>query len=265
MWLAAAFVLVGHAPPYALAQGPLAYPTKPIRLIVPYPPGAGADSIGRALADSLNDALKQPVIVDNRAGAGAAVGTAIAAKAPPDGYTLLTATSGGMVYAPALGMKVGYDPLNDFAPVSLLGHVAYSLVTYDGLAPSTVREFVAYAKARPGALNFGSPGTGSPNHIGGVLLMRLTGIEMVHVPYKGGALVLTDMIAGQMHAAFCRMRQCSRMSAPGASRCWASGFPSACCRCRTCQPSPKPCRGLITAAGAGWWRRVARRRQSCKC
>ena len=178
------------------------YPAKPIRLIVPYPPGAGADGTARALADSITAALGQPVVIDNRPGAGATVGTAIASKATPDGYTLLCATSGGMVYAPALGMNVGYDPLKDFAPVGLAGHVPYALFSHGGLAPNNMREFIAYAKSMPGKLNMGSPGTGTPNHIGGVLLNKLAGIELVHVPYRGGSAMLTDLIAGQVHVIF---------------------------------------------------------------
>ena len=196
-------VMALHVSTHVRAQNQhLIYPFKPIRLIVPYPPGAGADGTGRALADSIVAALGQQVVIDNRPGAGATVGTALAAKSPPDGYTLLCATSGGMVYAPALGLTVGYDPLKDFAPVGLAGHVPYSLFMHGGLAPNNMREFLAYARERPGKLNLGSPGTGTPNHIGGVLLNKLAGIELVHVPYRGGSAMLTDLIAGQVHVVF---------------------------------------------------------------
>lgn len=195
-----AWVLAGSAVAYA--QTPAAYPSKPIRLILPYPPGAGADTTARALGESITEALGQQVVIDSRPGAGATVGHALAAKAPPDGYTLLVATSGGMTYAPALGMKLSYDPAKDFAPIGLAHYVPYTLVTFGGLPPNTMREFIAYAKAQPGRLNLGSPGNGTPNHVGGVLLMKLAGISMVHVPYRGGSPLLTDLIAGQMHVAF---------------------------------------------------------------
>lgn len=189
-------------PPGAHAQTATAYPSKPIRLILPYPPGAGADSTARTLAESITEALGQQVVVDSRPGAGATVGHGLAAKAPPDGYTLLVATSGGMTYAPALGMKLTYDPLTDFTPIGLAHYVPYTLVTFGGLPPNNMREFIAYAKTQPGKLNLGSPGAGTPNHVGGVLLMKLAGISLVHVPYRGGSPLLTDLIAGQVHVAF---------------------------------------------------------------
>lgn len=197
-----AFVLLGAGPALACAQTAPAYPSKPIRLILPYPPGAGADATARVLADIITEALGQQVVVDSRPGAGATVGHALAAKAVPDGYTLLVATSGGMTYAPALGMKLSYDPAKDFAPIGLAHYVPYTMVTFGGLPPNNVREFIAYAKTQPGKLNLGSPGNGTPNHVGGVLLMKLAGINLVHVPYRGGSPLLTDLIAGQMHMAF---------------------------------------------------------------
>lgn len=198
----AAMLALALEPSHAKAQTPAAYPSKPIRLILPYPPGAGADSTARTMGEAITEALGQQVVVDSRPGAGATVGHALAAKAPPDGYTLLVATSGGMTYAPALGMKLSYDPLKDFAPIGLATLVPYSLVTFGGLPPNNMREFIAYAKTRPGKLNLGSPGNGTPNHVGGVLLMKLASIDMVHVPYRGGSPLLTDLIAGQMHIAF---------------------------------------------------------------
>lgn len=192
-----ALVLCAHA------GGLLArYPDKPIRLIVPYPPGAGADFTARALADAITGALGQQAVIDSRPGAGATVGHGIAAKAQPDGYTLLLATSGGMTYGPALGMKVTYDPLKDFTPIGLAVHVPYILTIHGKLPPNTMREFIAYAKSMPGKLNLGSPGNGSPNHVGGVLLQKMAGIDLVHVPYKGGNAMVIDLIAGQAHAVF---------------------------------------------------------------
>jgi tripartite-type tricarboxylate transporter receptor subunit TctC len=182
-----------------LAQAPAAYPTKPIRLIVPYPPGAGTDFTARALGERITEALGQQVVIDSRPGAGATLGHGLVARAAPDGYTLLLATTGGMVSGPALGVKLTYDPLKDFAAIGIATYVPYSLVTFGGLPPNNMREFIAFAKTQPGKLNFGSSGTGTPNHVGGVLLMKMTGIDMLHVPYKGGGPMLTDLIAGQMH------------------------------------------------------------------
>ena len=169
---------------------------------MPYPPGAGTDFTARALGERITEALGQQVVIDSRPGAGATLGHGLVAKAPPDGYTLPLATTGGMVSGPALGLKTTYDPLKDFATLGLATFVPYSLVTFGGLPPNNMREFIAYAKTQPGKLNFGSSGTGTPNHVGGVLLMKMTGIDMLRVPYKGGGPMLTALIAGQMHVSF---------------------------------------------------------------
>jgi tripartite-type tricarboxylate transporter receptor subunit TctC len=189
----------------ASAQAP--YPNRPIRFIVPYPPGAGTDFTAREIGQRLTEALGQQVVIDNRPGAGATLGHGLAAKAVPDGYTILLATTGGMVSGPALGMKTSYDPLKDFAPIGIAIYVPYSLVVNASIPANNVREFIDYAKTMPGKLNFASPGVGTPNHVGGVLLMRLTGIDMVHVPYKGGGPLLTDLLAGQMHVTFASLPQ----------------------------------------------------------
>src|SRR5512133_2418847 len=186
--------------PASHAQAP--YPSRPIRFIVPYPPGAGTDFTAREVGQRLTEALGQQVVVDNRPGAGATLGHGLAAKAAPDGYTILLATTGGMVSSPALGAKLVYDPLKDFAPIGIAVYVPYSFVINGALPVNTMREFVDYAKARPGKLNFGSPGVGTPPHLGGVMLMRLTGIDMVHVPYKGGGPLLTDVLGGQIQTMF---------------------------------------------------------------
>jgi tripartite-type tricarboxylate transporter receptor subunit TctC len=184
----------------AHAQAP--YPNRPIRFIVPYPPGGGTDFTAREIGQRINEALGQPVVIDNRPGAGATLGHGLGAKAVPDGYTILLGTTGGTISGPALGVKVAYDPLKDFAPIGFLVYVPYTLVVNGSLAAGNVREFIDLARASPGKMNFGSPGTGTPNHLGGVMLMLLTGIKMVHVPYKGGGPLMTDLISGQMHVAF---------------------------------------------------------------
>jgi len=195
---AATFVTVLTGP--AAAQS--SYPNRAIRFVVPYPPGGGTDFTAREIGQRMSEALAQTVVIDNRPGAGATLGHGIGAKAAPDGYTIMFGTTGGMVSGPALGVKINYDPAKDFVPISYLVDVPYTLVTNGNLPPNSVRELISLAQSSPGKLNFGSPGTGTPNHLGGVMLMLLTGIKMVHVPYKGGGPLMTDLMAGQMHVAF---------------------------------------------------------------
>jgi tripartite-type tricarboxylate transporter receptor subunit TctC len=253
--IAFAIALVGittMAASIANAQGQ--YPTKPIRMIVPYPPGAGTDFTARALGEKITEALGQQVVIDSRPGAAATLGHGLVAKAPPDGYTLLLATTGGMVSAPALGVKITYDPLKDFAPIGLATYVPYSLVAFGGLPPNNMREFIAHAKAAPGKVNFGSSGTGTPNHLGGELLMKMTGISMLHVPYKGGGPVLTDLIAGQMHVAFLSLPAVLPHTATGRLKVLGVGFT------RRLKSAPDIATIAETVPGfnnTGWWGLVA--------
>ena len=177
------------------------YPSRPIRMIVPYPPGGSTDPTGRAFAAWLSDALGQQVVVDNRPGAGATIGHGLGAKAAPDGYTLLLGTSGGLAAAPALNPKVPYDPVRDFAPIGLGVYTPFLLVVHPAM-PSNLKEFVALGKTQPTRINFSSPGTGTPNHLGAELLKVMTGFQFVHVPYKGGAQALVDVVAGRAQALF---------------------------------------------------------------
>ena len=179
-----------------------AYPSKPIRWIVTYPPGGPTDLIARAVGAKLSVAWGQQVVIDNRAGAGGAIGTELAAKSVADGYTLLFGTSGGLTINPALISKLPYDPVRDFAPVSLLVINPQILVVHPSVPVSTVKELVAYAKARPGKLNYASVGQGSPNQLGMELLKTLTGIDLVHVPYKGTGPAVTDLLGGQVQLMF---------------------------------------------------------------
>ena len=174
------------------------YPTKPIRLVITYPPGGNTDLVGRAVSQKLTEAWGQQVIVDNRGGAGGVLGTVIAKQAAPDGYTLLLGTSAGMILNPLLMAKIPYEPFQDFAPVSLVIVLPQLLVVHPGLAARNIKDFIALAKAKPGQLNFGSSGVGTPNHLGGEMLKAMAGINIVHVPYKGGAASITDLIAGQV-------------------------------------------------------------------
>jgi tripartite-type tricarboxylate transporter receptor subunit TctC len=180
----------------ALAATP-AYPTKPIRLIAPFAPGGGADFIARIAGQKLNVALGQPVVVDNRAGAGGAIGTELAAKSPGDGYTLLIGSAGPFTILPVISTRLPYDPLKDFAPVTLVSSFPFVLVVHPSLPIKSVQELIAYAKAKPGQLNFGSPGKGSTTHLAAELLKVLAKIDVVHVPYKGVAPAVADLLAGQ--------------------------------------------------------------------
>ncbi len=176
-----------------------AYPTRPIRMIVPYPPGAGTDFTAREVSGAITKALGQPVVIDNRAGAAATLGHGIMAKSPPDGYTLGLATTGGMVSGPALmGSRIPYDPLKDFAPIGLATYVPYALIASATIPVTTVKELIDLAKASPRKLNVASPGVGTPNHLGAAQLMTLTGIELVHVPYKGTSQATGDLISGNV-------------------------------------------------------------------
>jgi tripartite-type tricarboxylate transporter receptor subunit TctC len=179
-----------------------AYPSKPIRWIVTYPPGGPTDFVARAIGARLTAAWGQQVIIDNRPGAGGVIGTELAAKAVPDGYTLLFGTSAGLTINPALLGKLPYDPVKDFAPVSLLVINPQLLVVHTGVPVNSVKELIAYAKARPGQLNYASVGQGSPNHLGMELLKALAGIDVVHVPYKGTGPAVTDLLGGQVQLMF---------------------------------------------------------------
>ncbi len=191
------FAIAALAAANAFAQG--AYPNRPIRLIVPYPPGAGTDFTAREVGAQYSKALGQPVVIDNRAGAAATLGHAIAAKSPPDGYTLLLATTGGLVSGPALmGSKIPYDPLKDFATIGLATYVPYALIASGTLPVKSVKEVIDLARASPRKLNIASPGVGTPNPLGAAQLMTLTGIELVHVPYKGSSLALNDVVSGNV-------------------------------------------------------------------
>ena len=178
------------------------YPTKPIRLVIPYTPGGPTDLVGRAIASKLQDALGQQVIVDNRAGGGGVIATEIVARAPADGYTLLLGTPGQLVTLPLLTAKLPYDAVRDFAPVTQVVTSPQVLVANGKLPVATVAELITYVKARPGQLNYASVQTGGTGHLGMELLKQAAGLEMLHVPYKGTAPALTEMIAGQVQLMF---------------------------------------------------------------
>lgn len=178
------------------------FPSKPIRVVITYPPGGSTDVVGRALAAKLTEGLGQQVVVDNRGGAGGIIGTEIVARAAPDGYTLLLGTSAGMSINPLLHKKLPYDVERDFAPISLVVVNPQALVAHPGVPASNVQELIKLARAKPGQINYASPGVGSPNHMGMELLKSMTGINVVHVPYKGGGPAMTELLAGQVQLLF---------------------------------------------------------------
>ena len=199
-WIRAlAALLLGCLPLMAAAQG--AYPHKPIRMIVPYPPGGPTDVLGRIVAQKLSESLGQQVVVENRPGASGMIGAELVAKAAPDGYTLLTNASIHVIN-PSLYPKMNFDALRDFAPVSLIAQVPLILVVNPGLPVKSVQELIALGKAEPNRLNFGSSGNAAAPHLAGESFKIATGIQMQHVPYKGSAPALTDLIGGQVQLIF---------------------------------------------------------------
>ena len=178
-----------------------AYPTRPVRLISTYPPGGGNDTVARAIAQRLTEAYGQQVIVDNRPGANGVIGCEIVARSPPDGYTLLMASIASHAINPALYPKIPYDPVKDFAGVSLLGTTVNILVVHPSIPARTVKELVAYAKSHPG-LTYGSNGIGSSQHLAGALFKSAFGLDIVHVPYKGTGPMTIDLLAGQIAFSF---------------------------------------------------------------
>lgn len=178
------------------------YPTRPIRLVVPFPAGGPTDIVARPLAQFLGDALKQQVIVDNRGGAGGSIGADNVAKAPADGYSLLMATVGTHAINATLYKKLAYDPVNDFTPIALIAAAPVALVAHPVLGVSSVAELLAKAKAQPGTIGFGTAGNGTPGHLTGEMFRAATGVDLKHIPYKGSAPAISDLIGGQIPLMF---------------------------------------------------------------
>jgi tripartite-type tricarboxylate transporter receptor subunit TctC len=178
------------------------FPTRPIRLVVPYPPGGGADFTGRELAQKLTEAWGQQVVVDNRPGAATAIGHNLVAKSPPDGYTLGLGSGGGMVVNPVMGTKLPYDSPKDFTAIGHVVSLPFILAVSGSLPVSNVRELITLAKAQPGKINFASPGAGTPNHLGGEMFKMMAAINLVHVAYKGAAIAATDLASGAIQLFF---------------------------------------------------------------
>ena len=179
-----------------------AYPDRPFKLIVPFAPGGGNDTVARLVSERLGSELGQPVIVDNRPGAGGVIGAEAAARAPADGYTLFLGGVGSHAINPNLHKDLSYDPIKDFAPITLVASAPLILVVHPSVPANSVKELVALAKAQPGKLNYASNGNGSSSHLAAVMFASLTGVDMVHVPYKGLSPALTDLLSGQVQLMF---------------------------------------------------------------
>lgn len=180
--------------------GAQSYPAKPVRIVVPFPPGGTADTLGRIVAIKLGESLGQNFIIENRPGAGGVIGSELASKSAPDGYTLVVSGIASHTIAPALASKPLFDPLKDFTHIALFGGPPSVLGVHPSLPAQDLKAFVAFAKARPGEMSFGSPGNGTLGHLVAELLKQRAGIKVVHVPYKGAALAVVDIVAGHIHA-----------------------------------------------------------------
>src|SRR5688572_6467419 len=185
---------------FALQAAAQTYPSKAVRMIVPYPPGGGNDTLGRLFAAKLSDRMGQQFVVENRPGAGAMIGTEAAAKSAPDGYTILLSSIATHALSPNLYSRVPYDPVKDFAPITLLGIAPTVLVVPADLPARNLQEFIAAAKAKPGALAYASGGNGTPPHINAEVFKSVAGIDLLHVAYKGGGPALVDLMAGRVQA-----------------------------------------------------------------
>ena len=191
--------VAAQAPAPTAASG---YPAKAIRMIVPFPPGGSADILARTIGQKMNEGLAQPVIIDNRPGAGTAIGAEATARSASDGYTIMIGTVSSHAINPSLNSKLGYDPVRDFAPVSLVASIPFALLVHPSVAATSVQELISLARAKPGTLNFASAGSGTSNHLAGELFKTMANVTMVHIPYKGSAPALTDLLAGQVNVMF---------------------------------------------------------------
>jgi tripartite-type tricarboxylate transporter receptor subunit TctC len=198
--LAALLCIAGGASPEpAQAQS---YPTKPVRLVIPYPPGGGTDTIMRPFVQHLSERLGQQVVIDNRGGGGGAIGMDVIAKAAPDGYTIGAGLTAQMAVNPFLFKKLSYDPVKDYAPITLFADGPYLLVVHPSLPAKSVRELVDLARKRPNEISYASSGNGSGGHLAAELLKGMAGIKMLHVPYKGGGPALTGLLSGEVQVLF---------------------------------------------------------------
>ena len=200
-WLMSAVLTAVAVCTFAMPAPAQTYPVKPVRIIVPFAPG-GVDVTARLIADRLTAALGQPFIVENRPGAGGSVGAKMVASSEPDGHTLMFSTPGPVVASPLINRNAGYDTLKSFAPVAIVSQSPLLLIIHPAVPAKTVKELVAYAKANPGKVHYPSPGFGTQPHLVGEMFKSMTGLDIVHVPYRGSAPAITDLLAGQMQIYF---------------------------------------------------------------
>ena len=196
--VATALVVLSFAAPERALAADEPYPSRPVHLIVPFPAGGGADNLARLIMPRVSKALGQPIVIENRAGAGGNVGAELVAHAAPDGYTLLYGTNGTHAINPSLYRNLGFDPIKDFIPVSRMTEIAAILIVNPKVPVTSTAELIRYARANPGKLNFASAGNGTTSHLAGEMFKTQAGIDIVHIPYRGGALALTDVISGQV-------------------------------------------------------------------
>lgn len=194
-WFFAASITINLIAGSAAAQ---TYPSKPVRMMVPFPAGGGSDTMGRIVGTRLSERLGQQIVVENRPGAAGSIGADIVARAPADGYTILLGSTSELVQYPNVNPKIPYDPVRDFAPISLVGTIPLVLVVHPSLPVKNVKGLVALAKARPGEINFGSAGQGATTHLAVELFILLTGVKMTHVPYKGSPQAVADLVSGDV-------------------------------------------------------------------
>jgi tripartite-type tricarboxylate transporter receptor subunit TctC len=244
----AAAILCAVAAPVASQT---AYPSKPVRLIAPFPPGGTSDVLSRILAQKLSDSLGRQVIVENRPGAGGNIGHEVAAKTAPDGYTLLLSSNAALVANPLLYKRLGFDPLNDFSPISIVAKAGPVLVVHPSVPARNVKELIALAKAKPGQLNFGSGGRGTPAHVVGEMFKSAADIRIIHVPYKGGILAVMDLVAGQIDLMFADMAPAVPQIKAGKLRALAVTSEGRLRRCPRCRRWWKPVCGA--RARNTWW------------
>lgn len=194
-WFFAASIMINLVAGSAAAQ---TYPSKPVRMMVPFPAGGGSDTMGRIVGTRLSERLGQQIVVENRPGAAGSIGADIVARAPADGYTILLGSTSELVQYPNVNPRIPYDPVRDFAPISLVGTIPLVLVVHPSLPVKNVKGLVALAKARPGEINFGSAGQGATTHLAVELFILLTGVKMTHVPYKGSPQAVADLVSGDV-------------------------------------------------------------------
>jgi tripartite-type tricarboxylate transporter receptor subunit TctC len=245
--LSAAAALATWMPEPARAQSD--YPDRPVTLIVPFPAGGQSDLIARLITSKMVPILGQQIVVDNRGGAGGNIAAAAAAKADPDGYTLFLGFVGTHGMNPALYKKLPYDPIKDFAPISLLNITPLVLVANPDFPAKSVPELIEFAKAHPGEYSYASSGNGTPIHLAGELFKTMAGIDLVHVPYKGAAPALVDVLGGHVPLMFDNLHPRSSISARASCARSASRLRSARPPSRTCRPLPKRCRDSRSIPG----------------